>query len=154
MPTGTPRNIPPELKILRERFDRWRSEREGHRIPELLWAAAVDAAARYSLHATSQTLGVGFYELRKRLRSALVSGSRANAAEWHGCRPTLDQHHDPGGETAMTEFVELTTSGHVGGLECVVELENRQELKMRMQVKGLPLSELVTLCRSLWSMGS
>jgi hypothetical protein len=54
----------------------------------------------------------------------------------------------------MTEFVELATSGRVGGLECVMELENREGLRMQIQLKGLPLSELVTLCRSLWSIGS
>jgi len=60
--------IPAPLENVRLRFERWRRSRTGRqRIPETLWAAAVDLARDYGVHRTAKTLRLDYYRLRKRV---------------------------------------------------------------------------------------
>lgn len=60
--------LPAELARAAARRAQWRRTRErGTRIPESLWQAAVELAARYGVSKTAQVLRVDYYALKKRL---------------------------------------------------------------------------------------
>ncbi len=133
MRTRKTQALPPRLDGARRRFERWRRTRKiGSRIPEPLWAAAVNLAATHGIHPTAKALGVGYYSLKKRLDEKGASRSRmATPAK---------------GAT----FVELAAPVGMGVQECILELENVEGTKMRIHFKGLEAPDLTALSRSLW----
>ena len=56
----------PELKELRERIGRWRSNRQSREMPAELWDAAAEAARRFGVSHVSSVLGVGYASLKAR----------------------------------------------------------------------------------------
>ena len=124
---------PARLDAVRRRFEQWRRRREiGSRIPEPLWAAAVRAADAYGLNATAKALGVDYYSLKKRLGEKSASRSKAAAP------------------TKGAKFVELSPVVRTGIPECVLELEDVEGAKLRIQLKGIEARDLTALSRSLW----
>jgi hypothetical protein len=118
---------------LRRRFERWRRTRKiGSRIPETLWAAAVKLAKAHGIHRTAKALGVDYYCLKKRLEEKPASRSRL-AAPANGAK-----------------FVELSAAARTGIPECILELEDVEGAKMRIEVKGIEADDLAALSRSLW----
>ena len=118
--------VPASLSRLGQRFAVWRETREtGERIPEPLWRAAVEMAATCGLNRTARFLKLDYYSLKKRLDHA-SSPVRSPA------------------------FVELPSSTMVSG-ECVIEWEDAAGARMRVQVKGQNLPDLLALSRSFWN---
>jgi hypothetical protein len=71
MRTRTTHDIPVRLAAIRRGFDRWRRTRQGRpRIPEELWALAVEAAGQYGLYSTAQALRLDYYSLKKHVEAA------------------------------------------------------------------------------------
>ena len=133
MRTSKTRALPSRLEGLRRRFERWRRTRKiGSRIPEALWAAAVKLAEAYGIHPTAKALGVDYYSLKKRLEENPASRSKM-AAPANGAK-----------------FVELSAAVRTGIPECILELEDVEGAKMRIQVKGIEAGDLAALSRSLW----
>ena len=133
MRTSKIQALPPRLEATRRRFERWRRSRKiGSRIPAALWAAAVKQAKAYGVHPTAKALGVDYYSLKKRLEEKLGARSR-RAAPANGAK-----------------FVELSAAVRTGIPECIIELEDIEGAKMRIQVKGIEAGDLATLSRSLW----
>ena len=120
---------------VRRRFERWRRMRAvGSRIPEPLWAAAVELAGSFGLHPTAKSLKLDYYSLKKRVEAKAASGS---APSWTA-RPA-----------ASPAFVELPAATRGSVSECVVELEDAQGAKMRIHFKG-EAPDLAALSRSFW----
>ena len=120
------RNVPLDLARAAERFAQWRRSRVlGERIPEALWRCAIDLAGRYGVSRTASALRVGYYELQKR---------RATAS-----------HDTPA--ASPVAFVELPPVT-VGA--CLIEFENASGSRMRVQLPGGQLPDLVALGRSFW----
>ena len=133
MRTSKTRTLPSQLEGLRRRFERWRRTRKiGSRIPEALWAAAVNVAEAYGIHPTAKALGVDYYSLKKRLEKKPASRSKM-AAPANGAK-----------------FVELSAAARTGIPECILEVEDVEGAKMRIQLKGIDAGDLATLSRSLW----
>jgi hypothetical protein len=108
-----------QVERVRQRFERWRRTRKKRsRIPEQLWHAAVGVAASYGVNPTARTLGLDYYELKKRLES----GGDASAVE----------------QVAVGRFVELVSPVTTVGAECLVELERAGGTKMRIHLQGAP----------------
>ena len=127
------RALPSRLEGLRRRFERWRRTRKiGSRIPETLWAAAVKLAEAHGIHPTAKALGVDYYSLKKRLEEKPASRSKM-AAPANGVK-----------------FVELSAAARTGIPECILELEDVEGAKMRIEVKGIEAGDLAALSRSLW----
>ena len=121
-----------ELARARRRFDHWRRSRRSRRarIPESLWKIAVTAAAICGISRTSTTLRVNYSALKKRVSAA---GKR------------------PGQATApLDAFLELAPLASAGAGQCVVQLEDPEGAKMRIELTGIQTSDLVALSRSLW----
>jgi hypothetical protein len=133
MGTRRESGIPAPLENVRQCFEQWRQSRAIRtRIPEPLWAAAVEMAKEYGVNLTAKTLRVDYYRLKKRLQPEAV--------------PSTDAAGDPSTGT----FLELAVpvASHSG--ECVVELEDGFGAKMRIHLKDVAVPDLVALSRSFW----
>ena len=133
-----PTPLPPRLETARQRFDVWRRTRQGHcRIPAALWHLAAELAGAYGLCRTARVLRLDYPALKRHVQAA---GSPSAA----GTQPELT-------------FVELVPStrpaptGLAGVPECVMECENVSGAKLRVQLRGVAVPDLITLSRSFWS---
>jgi hypothetical protein len=125
--------LPPWLQAARRRFQQWRRTRKaGSRIPQPLWAMAVNLADAYGIHPTAKALGLDYYSLKERV-DEMSASRRATPAPGDAAR-----------------FVELAAPTWATMPECVLELEDVEGTKMRMHIKGLEAAELAALSRSLW----
>jgi hypothetical protein len=117
-------------------FAKWRAgRRRGARIPEELWALAVQLAGNFGLHATSEALRLDYYALKKR-------AAEATPARIAAVPPAV-----------MPAFVELIppSPAPVPPCECLIELENATGTKLRIHLKGAEAFDVAALGRSFWS---
>ena len=115
------------LSDVRSQFKRWRRRRpRGTRIPAALWQAAVEAAGEHGVSKTAQELSLDYYGLKKRLESSAPSASSTGRG-----------------------FVEIPLPSTAP--ECVLELEDGQGARLRVELKGAAPAELETLARAFWS---
>lgn len=122
-----------------QRLDAWRqSHSVGTRIPQSLWARAVVLAATYGVARTAAALRLNYYDLKKRAQAkrTQAAGSQSAAATTAPC--------------PLPAFIELAPSTLVGPAECVIEFENATGCKMRVQLKGTQVPDLVALGVSFW----
>ena len=116
------------------RFADWRRGREvGTRIPPTLWELAVKLAERHGVSRTAQALRVGYYSLLKRVE-ARRSASATAAVE----------------QTKSPTFVALPTASFGTACDCTIEIEKPCGTKLRVQVHGPQLPDLVALGREFW----
>jgi hypothetical protein len=134
MRTGQKRDLPAPVERVRKRFEEWRRTRKARsRIPDSLWAAAVEIAGTYGLHRTARALPVEYYSLKKRLEQQSAAARRSY------------ERQGPG-----TTFVELSPVP-IGACDCTLELEDTTGAKMRVHWKAATPPELAALCRSFWN---
>src|SRR5450755_2306404 len=114
-----------EVEQVRRRFAEWRSTHAVRsRLPEELWAAAVELVQRDGMDATARALDVDKPSLRKwaeRLRPQRQSRPRRSPPKRR--------------LNAMPAFVELLASGSSGATSCLVEVESPQGAKLRLELK-------------------
>jgi hypothetical protein len=120
--------MPIATERVRQRFERWRRTRTPGRspIPDALWAAAVALAREHGLYATSRLLRLDYTALKKRM-------------------PAGDEIVAP-----APTFVELTPAPGPCAA-CVIEIEGPRGGRMRVQLPGVTLPDLVALTRVVWS---
>ena len=119
--------LPLPLRRAAERFQRWRRVRRGRApIPKPLWTLATQLAGRFGVSRTAATLKLDYYSLKRRLSESTSAG-------------------DP------TAFLELPGSSLAAAGECIIDCENSVGARMRIHLKGVALSDLAALGRSLWS---
>lgn len=152
------------LEGVRGRFERWRrAHRIRSRLPNGLWAAAVQAALAYGIHRVSRALRLDYYALKKRVeqQSAAVVPLRGRAAR----RATVAKASkavnagkgagagtaDDAVRAARTTFLELPAAMPVGGCQYTLELEDADGAKMRVHVQGVQPPDLAALSRSFWN---
>ena len=117
------------LSDVRSRFERWRrSRKRGARIPEELWQAAVEAAQEHGVSKASQALSLDYYGLKKRLESA-AELSESEQAAGRG-------------------FLEIPLLASAP--ECVLEMEDAQGARLRIELKGPAAAHCQTLAEALW----
>ena len=122
------------LRLLRaaKRFADWRRARVlGARIPESLWALAVEMATTFGVCQTAAMLRLDYYSLKKRLEAEVSQPDLA----------TPSRH---------SAFVELSAATLMAPGECVIEWENAAGAKMRVHLKGAQSPDLVALSGSFW----
>lgn len=117
------------------RFADWRRGREvGARIPPPLWELAVTLAERHGVSRTSQALRVGYYSLQERVeargRPLATSATVAKAKS--------------------STFVELPAASFGAACECSIEIEKPCGTKLRVQLRGSQLPDLVAFGRQFW----
>lgn len=125
-------SLPARLEGVRRRFERWRATRRGQtRIPDTLWASAALVADTFGISRTAQVLRLNPSRLKKRIAQKLA----ANVAELEG----------------KPRFVELGPFSPTGSCECLLELEDGNGAKMRIELKGIAAPNLAALSRGLWN---
>ena len=156
MSTRYTRDLPGRLEGVRRRFERWRGTHEARsRIPEELWASAVEMAGTYGICRTAKVLRVAYYALKKRV-------GQDSPADHRGSTPTM-QVWSPNGVRslpagsaeggAVATFLELAPPAQAGAGECLLEMEDASGAKMRVHLKGFAAPDLAALSRSFWNPG-
>ena len=135
MKQGSDRPSRDILSDVRSQFGRWRRSRpRGTRIPAALWQAAVEAAQEHGVSKTAQELSLDYYGLKKRLESAAEESSPVERDGGRG-------------------FLEIPMLAASPAGECVLEIEDGQGARLRVELKGAAAAELEPLARALWSVG-
>lgn len=117
-------SVPTQLQQLSRRLEEWRnSHTKRSRLPEELWAAAVELVSQHGLYRTAHTLRLEYTNLKRRLQLAA-----------------------DGRTTAPAAFVELVAPATPAG-EYTVEVESARG-KLRVVIKGMACPELNSLIRS------
>ena len=129
--TGTSDSTPIGLEQTRRRITRWRETRthRGAPMPAALWTAAIALAQQHGLYTTARALHLDYGSLKKR-RDA------AGAAR-----------------VAAPAFVELLAARPTELGPCIIDLEAPQGGRMRIEVSGVTVADLVTLTQSAWGRG-
>src|SRR5271166_3132561 len=70
-----PADIPHGMRRVYRRFERWRSEHSGARlpIPEPLWASAAEVAREHGVFHTAKVLRLEYGKLKRRVQSATAT---------------------------------------------------------------------------------
>ena len=108
------------------------------RLPEELWAAAVELVQRDGIDATARALDVDKPSLRK-------WAGRLNPAPR---QPTRRKSLSKQRANDLPAFVELLASGSGTGTTCLVEVESSRGAKLRLELKGIQTSQLAELIRA------
>src|SRR6266540_1383410 len=116
------------LEETRRQIARWRARRpyRGAAMPAALWTAAIALARQHGLYTTARTLRVDYGSLKKR-RDAAGAGRVPSPA-----------------------FVELPAARPPGLGPCVIDLEARRGGRMRIEVTGVTIADLVMLTQVAW----
>ena len=118
--------VPASLSRLEQRFTAWRKERVvGQRIPESLWDSATTMAMEHGVSRTASVLKLDYYTLKKRAEDASTSSE--------------------------SSFIELPPVPLPMMSECVIEWEDVAGARMRVQLKGQSLPDLLALSHSFWN---
>lgn len=121
--------LPLDMEQARQELEAWRStHRPRCHIPDSLWKRAAELASQHGLYLTSRTLRVDYMRLKRLVRP--TSPERKSAE--------------------LPRLIELMAPTVAGIAECVVELEGAGR-RMRIQLKGMGVAELVGLSRMVWS---
>jgi len=119
---------------VRERFAEWRRTRaKKARIPDELWAAAVELARRDGVNRTAQALHLDGGKLMRHLIAAGRESERKS-------------------KDAPAAFIELVSSEPEIRFECVVEAERPGAGIVRLQLKAVTMREIAELGRALLSL--
>jgi hypothetical protein len=116
------------LQQTQRRIARWRETRthRGAPMPATLWAAATALARQHGLYTTARTLRLDYGSLKKRLDAAGTG---------HGPSPA---------------FVELAAAPPTGLGPCVIDLEAPRGRRLRIEVTGVTMADLVRLTQATW----
>jgi hypothetical protein len=116
------------LEKTRRGVVRWRETRpyRGAPMPVALWAAAIALARQHGLYTTARTLRIDYGSLKKRLDAAGA------------------------GRVPSPAFVELPAARPTGLGPCVIDLEGRRGRRLRIEVTGVTVADLMTLAQGAW----
>ena len=134
--------IPPDMRKVSRRLQRWRSSHTGRLpIPEPLWAAAAELAREHGIFPTAKALHLEYGKLKQRAEAVGAANPRGVKA------PPAAVRRAP--SISPPRFVELMAP-RLGTLPgAVVELEGPRG-RMKIELRGVATAELVTLSRALW----
>ena len=123
--------IPRELQEIHGRFERWRrTRRPGTPIPPPLWAAAVAVARRHGVYRTARVLHLESHKLK-----------------------TLTAAPDCTPAPTSPSFVELLAPPS-NGSTCLLEVEGPRGGRLRLELTGQGLPDVVALSRVVWGSGA
>ena len=117
------------LEEVSAHFNRWRQIRRNRRepIPKKLWQQAAELSRQYSVSSVSKELRLGYTDLKDRVYGPSVS------------KPAINKK-DP-------DFIEIKYPQPFLTSEAIVEIEDKNGLKMRICFKGKPDVDLLSLAK-------
>jgi hypothetical protein len=117
--------VPAAIQETQQEFENWRRERKrGARIPENLWATAVELAKQHGVWPTARALHLDHSRLKRRV---------GNSEE----------------EVKTGAFIEVIPQGATFCV-CTVEMEDGRGARMRIELKGAA-ADVAALSRTFWS---
>jgi hypothetical protein len=120
--------LPSDLVRGRARFEAWRQRRKGGaRIPQPLWALAVQLTKSHGVSRTATALGLDYYSLKKRAEPVAIAPQSS--------RPV---------------FVEVAPPV-MAAKQCRVELDNGSGATMRVQLVGYDAADIEAIVRGFWN---
>jgi len=129
-----------DVEQLRRRLAEFRQTHAARsRLPEELWAEAARLARRDGIQATAQALRVERPSLQKWTDRFEPRPSKK--------APKSPRRQLPGG-SGTPAFVELLAASAGAATSCLVEVESRQGSKLRLELKGIAISQLAELMRA------
>lgn len=116
------------LERTRRGIAEWRERRtyRGAAMPAALWTAAIALAREHGLSTTARALHLDYGSLKQRVDAAGANRVTAPA------------------------FVELPPPRPPGLGTCVIELDARHGRRLRIEVSGVTMADLVTLTQAAW----
>ena len=119
------------LEQTRRRIARWRATRpyRGAPMPAALWAAAIGWARQHGLDTTARTLRLDYGSLKTRLEAGGA------------------------GRVPTPAFVELPSPRPTGLGPCVIHFEAPRGRRLRIEVIGVTMADLVALAQGAWGGG-
>jgi len=112
-------------------FRKWRKKRRrGERIPEELWALAVELAVEYGVARTSTALSLSYYALKDRLEERKASDTK------------------PTGASAT--FVEVPMPASPEPNACTIELRDSAGTQLTLRFENVNAIDVAAMGRSLW----
>lgn len=133
MTNALPSVLPAEFQELQHRFALWRrTRRSGMPIPPALWAAAIRVAHRHGATRTARALGLDSHKLKMLM-------------EVPGRTPPTTAPVSPD----RPAFVELVPPP-AAGRACRLEVEGPRGGRLRLELTGHDLPDMVALSRALW----
>jgi len=134
--TGAARTA--RMEQIRQRIEHWRETREKRgRMPEPLWAAAVELARKHGVYATSQGLRVSYDSLSARVGARKP---KRHAAEGRG--------------TAFVELVPPSPLEAASPNGPVLELTRADGQKLTLRLADTRELDLPGLVREFWRRGA
>jgi hypothetical protein len=135
-------DIPPDMRKVYRRLQRWRGSHAGRvRLPDSLWAAAGELAREHGINRTAKALHLEYGKLKER--------AEALGQEKKAMRKVRSAVPRQAESTAAPTFMELITPRCGSAASAVVELEGPRG-RMKIELKGVATAELVALSRALW----
>lgn len=113
-------------------FGRWRRKHQRGRIPESLWATAVELAREHGVSKTSRKLRLDYYGLKRRLDS--------NEEE---ALPRVDA------DQRRKHFIEAPINAPNPKRSCTLELRSDRGDALRMDLAGMTAEEILVVVRGL-----
>jgi hypothetical protein len=139
--------VPVWLEKVRRRFDDWRrGHRTRSRLPESLWAAAVELGREYGINRTARALRLDYYSLKTRVET-IHPGAGRRKTTGRGRKVFASS---PPESRASATFLEVGPLPSAAAGECVLELEDAAGAKMRVHLKGHEVPDLTALARVFW----
>jgi len=128
-----------DVEQLRRRFAEFRQTHAARaRLPEELWAEAAKRARRDGIPATARAMRVERPSLQKWTDRFEPRSSTKLRKSWR---------RRPGG-SGTPAFVELLAASAGAANSCLVEVESQQGSKLRLELKGMAISQLAELMRA------
>ena len=122
----------PTIEDVKEQFKNWRATKQRRtRIPEYLWQAAIDLSRDYTVGTVAKILSLGYSDLKQRVKAADM--------------PTDNQD-------MTSHFVEFNLNSEKTG-ESIVEIENKNGSRMKIQLKGCHGNNIFGLTKAFWDAG-
>jgi hypothetical protein len=117
--------VPAAIQEAQVEFENWRRERKrGERIPENLWATAMELAKQHGVWPTARALHLDHSRLKRHV-------------------------HNGEQEVKGDAFIEVIPQGAVF-CACTVEMEDGRGARMRIELKGAA-ADVTALSRAFWS---
>jgi len=115
---------------LNRRLNEWRKHYQAPTpLPDEIWEEAVEVAAVHGVYQTSRALGLNYANLKKRVEDV------------------RDMVKSPPALPPRPTFIELRTPMPAVVGECALEVASRQGARMRVEMRDIPVSGLVTILR-------
>ena len=138
--------LPAKVEQIRDQLNDWRRTRQKRSpIPESIWQAAAALAAEHGLHRVAKALRLNYPDLKRRTEAMTSGGPPLKKAA------SVAESISPAAKNPASAFVALDWDPGLVAAPCVVEIENRAGMKMKISLRQPGGAELAALVAAFGS---